>query len=103
MKSNQITTNNINNPEFVLNNLDYFQATEVIYRYVNHADFTEEFIIKNLNYFGKTLEIILKTKSTLSDGFFKTICTKSSYSNIKCVRKLLEPSRDFSNLDNLFY
>ena len=101
MDLNQPT--NINDPEFVLNNLNNFQATEVIYRYVNHSDFTEEFIIANLNYFGKTLEIILKTKSTLSDEFFKTICTKSNYSNIKCVRKLCEPLRDFSYLDNLFY
>ncbi len=101
MDLNQQT--NINDPKFVLNNLNNFQATEVIYRYVNHADFTEEFIIANLNYFGKTLEIILKTKSTLSDEFFKTICTKSTYSNIKCVRKLREPFRDFSHLDNLFY
>ncbi len=101
MDLNQQT--NINDPKFVLNNLNIFQATEVIYRYVNHADFTEDFIIANLNYFGKTLEIILKTKSTLSDEFFKTICTKSTYSNIKCVRKLREPFRDFSQLDNLFY
>ncbi len=83
MNLNQLT--NINDPDFVLNNLNNFQATEVIYRYVNHADFTEQFIISNLNYFGKT------------------ICTKSTYSNIKCTRKLLEPSRDFLHLDRMFY
>jgi len=103
MASNQNILNNITNPTYVFNNLNQFHSTDVIYHYVNHADFSEEFIVNNFAYFSDTIEIILKTKLKLTDGFFEKICTKSNYSKFKSIRKLLEPTRSFKNLDNLFY
>lgn len=103
MASNQNISNNITNPNYVFNNLNQFHPTDVIYHYVNHTDFSEDFIVDNFNYFSDTIEIILKSKEKLSDIFFEKICTKSNYSKFKSIRKLLEPTRSFKNLDNLFY
>jgi hypothetical protein len=87
----------------VKNNLKDCSPITIIYNYVDHPEFTEEFILNNIDHFQEILSFLIRMKKTLSDEFFMKVCTKSNYSNFKTTRRLHEPYRDFSKLDALFY
>jgi hypothetical protein len=99
-------SNDINDWNYVNTHLNDFAPSEVIYHHLNKEQFDENFIVKNLTYFSQEstdLIRIVKFKKALSDDFFKKICSKDNYMQIKCARKLKEPLRDFRQLDDLFY
>ena len=96
-------TTNIGNKDFVFQNFNKFPPTALVHWYVDDEMFTEEFILENIKYFNEVIEMIVKRKKILTDSFFKAICIKSNYSRFKTTRKLFEPFRDFTHLDDLFY
>ena len=100
---NSDANNTIDNPTYVFANLTQFQPSDVIYHYVNHEQFSEDFILSHLSYFTDTIELLVKRKAVLSDAFFEKLCNKSNYSTMKMCRKLKEPMRNFKKLDDLFY
>ncbi len=116
-RSNQLTNNttekptydfeyvgeNIDNKNVVFQNLRKFPAYTVINTYVNDEDFTEKFILDNMDHFNDYILLVVKQKKPLSDNFLKAVSTKTNYCQIKTTRKLLEPLRNYEELDNLFY